>query len=424
MVKDASLPQPSLLGLSPSFGFGDRLGLATPGHIEACKLGRLAPIFAQQSARELTRTQRTAPEVLSAAQQGVGKGGWTKPWGADADHLKTKQDVEHYAAAGFTFFTIDPSAYVQNIADKLSGLELSAAAEEVIGFGAFESLAQVESFHLGKNHELPGIGTFSFPNREALYRAVVKYGKAIHYGSQMAGWIVEATRARGGEIEMSVDETETPTLPIEHLFIGLELKRRGVKVVSLAPRFAGDFEKGVDYKGDLKVFEAQLREHVAVARYCGPYKISVHSGSDKFSIYPIVGRVCGDLLHVKTAGTNYLEALRVIARKAPEVFAEIAVFSHTRFDTDRASYHISAKLSNLRDPMTLTARERESVYLDLADGRQVLHVTFGSVLTQGKCANGRTFKECILETLRENDDLHREVLVQHLGKHVRLLSAG
>src|SRR5262245_58308529 len=151
-----SLPQPSLLGLRASFGFGDRLGLATPGHVAACKLGRLAPIFAQQSARELTRTQRTAQEVLRCAQEGIaGAGGWAGPWGADADHLKTQQDVEHYASAGFTFYTIDPSGYVQNVADRLGGDELTAAAEDVLKSGAFESLSQVESLYLGHKHDLP-----------------------------------------------------------------------------------------------------------------------------------------------------------------------------------------------------------------------------------------------------------------------------
>src|ERR1041384_6472441 len=124
----ATLPQPSLLGLRPSFGFGDRLGLATPGHVAACKLGRLAPIFAQQSARELTRTKRTATEVLRCAQEGVRGAGWSSPWGADADHLKTREDVEHYAAAGYTFYTIDPSIHVQNAADKLAGTDLLDAA--------------------------------------------------------------------------------------------------------------------------------------------------------------------------------------------------------------------------------------------------------------------------------------------------------
>src|SRR5678816_1328531 len=106
----------------------------------------------------------------------------------------------------------------------------------------------------------------------------------------------------------------------EHLFFALELKRRNVpNVVSLAPRFIGEFEKGIDFKGDLKAFEKSLIQHVEVAKAYGPYKISVHSGSDKFTVYPIIGRVCGELVHLKTAGTSYLEALRVASRTAPEL---------------------------------------------------------------------------------------------------------
>src|SRR5690348_11307203 len=91
--------QPSLLGLLPSFGFGDRLGLATPGHIAACRKGQLQPIFAQQSVREMTRTERTPQEVMLAAKRGIAAEGWTGPWGADADHLKTREDVESLAGA-------------------------------------------------------------------------------------------------------------------------------------------------------------------------------------------------------------------------------------------------------------------------------------------------------------------------------------
>src|SRR6185436_14844531 len=183
------------------------------------------------------------------------------------------------------------------------------------------------------------------------------------------------------EIEVSVDETDSVTSPIDHLFCGLELKRRGVaNVVSVAPRFVGEFEKGIDYRGDLQRFEAQLREHLAVAKYCGPYKISVHSGSDKFSIYPIVGRVCGDLLHVKTAGTSYLEALRVVARATPHLFAEITEFCRGRFETDRKSYHISTALKEVNSLPPYASPKDEPVYLDQRIGRQLLHVTFGSVL--------------------------------------------
>ena len=423
-TSSAPLPQPQLLGLQPSFGFGDRLGLATPGHIAACRKGKLQPIFAQQSVREMTRTQRTPDQVMDAARRGIQQEGWTAPWGADADHLKTHEDVESLAAAGFTFFTIDPSAYVQNQADRMAGPELSTAVEEVVHSGAFESLSQVEGLYLNKPHALPDAGQLGFVEKQALYRAVVKYGKAVAHTERMAGWIAQATRERGAELEVSVDETDTPTTPAEHLFIGLELKRRGVKAVSVAPRFIGEFEKGIDYKGDLKSFETSLRQHAAIARYCGPYKISVHSGSDKFRIYPIVGRVCGNLLHVKTAGTSYLEALRVVARQVPALFLEIVQYARSRFDTDRATYHVSAVLAQIPGPEKLSVQARETVYLDENGGRQVLHVTFGSVLTLGKTTQGRPFKQAILETLTNHEALHRDVLATHLGRHIELLAAG
>jgi len=189
-------------------------------------------------------------------------------------------------------------------------------------------------------------------------------------------------------------------------------------VVSVAPRFIGDFEKGIDYKGDLKKFEASLREHFAVAKFCGPYKISVHSGSDKFAVYPIVGRVCGQLLHVKTAGTNYLEALRVVARTDTKLFAEIVEFCRGRFDTDRASYHISATLDGVRALPKYGGTKDEPTFLDEVTGRQMLHVTFGSVLTNPN------FKPRILEILQKHADLHKELLEKHLSKHLSLLSQG
>src|SRR5213594_3715393 len=180
----------------------------------------------------------------------------------------------------------------------------------------------------------------------------------------MAEWIGQAAKIRGAEIEVSVDETDTPTSHAEHLFIGLELKRRGVKAVSVAPRFIGEFEKGIDYKGDLKAFETSLRRHVAIARYCGPYKISVHSGSDKFSIYPILGRVCGNLLHLKTAGTSYLEALRVVARTQTGLFSDIIEFCRRRFEDDRKTYHISTTLKQVESLPRYVGTKQEALYLD------------------------------------------------------------
>src|SRR5436853_1656468 len=113
------LTKPSVLGLKKSFGFGDRLGLATPGHLAAAKQSNFAPIFAQQSIREMSRTNRTPEEVMEAAQNALASAHYTQTWGADAAHLKTPEDVRRTADVGFCFFTIDPSEHVSNFADRM-----------------------------------------------------------------------------------------------------------------------------------------------------------------------------------------------------------------------------------------------------------------------------------------------------------------
>ncbi len=179
-------------------------------------------------------------------------------------------------------------------------------------------------------------------------------------------------------------------------------------------------EKGVDFKGDLNAFERELRKHAAIAKMIGPYKISVHSGSDKFSIYPIVGRVCGELLHVKTAGTSYLEALRCVLQSDETLFRDIARFSHERFDSDRATYHISATSEDNAALATrdLKGSELETAFLDENIGRQILHVTFGSVLTDDE------LKPRLLANLEQNPALYSQLLERHFSKHLELLGAG
>lgn len=410
--------KPTVLGLKRSFGFGDRLGLATPGHMDAIAGTPYLGIFAQQSIRELNRTNRQPADVLNAAANAVENAGWTQPWGADADHLQTRDDVLRMAAAGYTFFTIDPSAYVNNTADLMSNEALLNTYHQLV---AENKLADQNLFdrYMEATFELADGSQITFDNQSALLKAIVKYGSALKHTLTMSQWIREACENRPFELEMSVDETETPTTPLEHLFVGLELKRMGVPVVSLAPRFVGDFEKGIDYKGDISEFEKQYRQHVAIAKYCGPYKLSIHSGSDKFSIYPIMGRLSGEFLHVKTAGTSYLEALRVICRTNKPLFRNIVEFCRQRFETDKQSYHVSATLSQV--PERIDDKELEDWYLTNEAGRQILHVTFGSVLVGGQTNQGALFKALIIDNLIKNGQLYRTVLNKHLGKHINLL---
>lgn len=410
--------KPQTLGFKRSFGFGDRLGLATPGHLEALKDLPFLPILAQQSIRELARTDRRPEDVMESATEAVREAGYTGPWGADGDHLQSKEDVYLVANAGYTFFTIDPSNYVNNDADSMSLPELELAYESLIDENKLSDTDLLE-IYLNNTEHVGNDLIISFVDKTLLMRAIVKYGAALKYAKDMYLWIGEACAERDYEVEISVDETETPTSPLEHLFIGLNLRRLGVEIVSLAPRFVGDFEKGIDYIGDLTEFEKQYAEHVAIAKYCGPYKLSIHSGSDKFSVYPIMGRLSGEYLHVKTAGTSYLEALRVICRTDVPLFRDIVKYGRDRFDTDKKTYHVSAKLSMV--PGDLLDAELEDVYLNQVSGRQILHVTFGSTLLGGTDSEGRLFKDLILNNLRQNKDLYKEVLAKHLGKHLQLL---
>ncbi len=157
----------------------------------------------------------------------------------------------------------------------------------------------------------------------------------------------EAMAGQGYDLEMSVDETDTPTSIYEHYFIANELDERGVPLVSLAPRFVGKFQKGVDYMGDIDEFEAELAKHMAILHHFDGYKISIHTGSDKFSIYGIINDQARGYAHVKTAGTSYLEALRVVAVQNPSLFRQMLDLAHQNFEKDRKSYFVDCRPQNV-----------------------------------------------------------------------------
>jgi hypothetical protein len=248
-----------------------------------------------------------------------------------------------------------------------------------------------------------------------LLKAAVKYGKAVAHVAAMYRHLEQAASRRPFELEVSVDETNQPTSYAEHIYIASELKRLGVKWVSLAPRYVGRFEKGVDYIGDLPAFEVDFSGHAAIARRFGPYKLSLHSGSDKFSIYAIAARLSGGLVHLKTAGTSYLEALRTIAAIDPDFFREIYNFARERYENDRASYHVSAELKRAPLPSTVTDWV---ALLDQFDAREILHVTFGSVLTDKTIAGTLRFYDRILACLRANPDDYASNLERHFIRHL------
>jgi hypothetical protein len=411
--------RPILTGMTPSVGLGDRLGLATPGHIAAGAGSGFVLVLPQQSIREMTRTARTAQQVMDEAIFGILQSGYDAGFGSDADHLKTPEDVDVTAAAGFTFFTIDPSAHVDDTVNSASEAELATRIEKMIADGVsgasdWKKKYLERSFTVGKL-------TVRF-DALTLLRAAAKYGRAVAHAETIAKHI--AKKAPSHELELSVDETALPTSTAEHFFIAHELSERGVRLISLAPRFIGEFEKGIDYKGDLRAFEASLKDHAEIAKHYGPYKISIHSGSDKFAIYPAVARITEGRFHLKTAGTSYLEALRVVARRDTTMFREIIGFCRERFDTDKATYHISATLQKVPAATDLKDGDLERLYLDENDGRQILHVTFGSVLTTSGADGKPRYRARLMSLLNKESDLYVDVLKKHIGRHISGLKAG
>ena len=415
MERPLGVRPPEPLGLAPSFGFGDRLGLATPGHLAAWKLSGhgIQPIFAQQSIREMQRTARSPEMVIGDVQAVLEKERFPDRWSADADHLKTTSDVKQTVAAGFVFFTIDPSDYVDPLADSYGESDLDSKLND-----AHHELNWVKQYQ-GRNVTLADGLMIEF-DRLTVQRALIKYGPAVAHTIAMSREIESAMKALGKnfEIELSVDETPQPTTPAEHFIIAEQCLHAGIKLVSLAPRYVGDFEKGIDFKGDRTAFTHSLQEHATIAQHLGPYKLSLHSGSDKLSIYEDFARITQGLFHVKTAGTSYLEALRVTARHDVRLFREMVQFSRTRFDTDRATYHVSAQLAAAPDPDSVSDRDLETAYLNRNDGRQILHVSFGSVL------NHPELGPALHEHLRTHPETHCEILSEHFQKHLEPLAAG
>ncbi len=251
---------------------------------------------------------------------------------------------------------------------------------------------------------------------------------AVNLGKYIAQ--VHQKLNRAFEIELSVDETPRPTTLAEHYIIADQCARNGLKLISLAPRFIGEFEKGVDYKGNVAELEKSLNDHAAIAKQLGPYKLSLHSGSDKLSIYPSLARATKGCFHVKTAGTSYLEALRVVAQVDPALFREVVNLSRSRYETDRATYHVSATLNSApaadatSDPIAL-----EKAYIGLwkdvpkgagftDPGRQIVHTTFGSVLCDANL--GPKVKQCV----KAHQALYTQILEEHFGRHLDALKAG
>lgn len=403
------VPDLSLVPLQvdvPTFSFGDRFGFFGTAHARSvlCPAfkGRTAIVAAQMSYREMERLKQgyrpdLGPDhVLANAVFGGMQAGLVGPVVFDADHMKTVDHMRLYMETGHaTFITLDVIDHCKPSEpqwDKL-GTTLDAAVAAYEGGELGITRADVETF----------------------FRV---YGDALLHIRMM---VEEGLKLAGGRpinFEVSVDELDEITSLKTLKMLFAELKRiLGANfqyIASVAPRFPGRFDKGVDYQGSIKELDEYLAGAAKIMEEYPGIKISVHSGSDKFAVYPLVKKHFGPRQHVKTAGTWGLELLHAVAHEDPALFRRILQASVEWYPVAKASYHVHA------DPAKIPpfgVGEMDDAWLPSLMGdwnvRQTLHVCFGNQVD--------TFKAELLGFMDAHGEVAERFVEDHARRHLSLL---
>jgi len=286
-----------------TFGVGDRFAHQASAQLAAFQLAAAAgaeiiPVW-NKSNREHLIIGSEPSGTRAAADKAVAELGWEKPYLLDADHINLKT-VDRFVAP-CDFFTLDVADDIGEAAEPADVAEFIERHPELLGTVSIAGIA--DPFEL---------------TRADIEKTANQFLKATQKAGAIYRYIVEQ---KGGTddfvTEVSMDETDRPQTPPELLIILAAIADQGIPIQTIAPKFTGRFNKGVDYVGDLASFEKEFNDDIAViAHAIGAYglpaglKLSVHSGSDKFSIYPAIRRALartGAGLHIKTAGTTWLE---------------------------------------------------------------------------------------------------------------------
>ena len=369
-----------------SIGVGDRFAHQAAAQLRACtellKQGPLVVPVWNKSNREHSFIGSGPESVLASARAAVADSGWNHPWHVDADHIRLGT-VDRYIPHS-DFFTID-------VADSIG---------QPPGAGEAEAFADRHPELVGELR-IEGIEGAMHTTRADVIACAGKYLAAVREAGRIHRHIESAKGAGTFIAEVSMDETDEPQTPPVLLVILAALAEERVPLQTIAPKFTGRFNKGVDYVGDLAQFEREFNDDLcviahAVKKYGLPanLKLSVHSGSDKFSIYPAIRRALakhGAGVHVKTAGTTWLEEVIGLAEAggaglalAKEIYAE--ALSHmdelcqpyaTVIDIDRSKLPAAAVVNGWTSEQFVGAlRHDQKNPLYNANIRQLIHVGF------------------------------------------------
>ncbi|MCL4415658.1 MAG: tagaturonate epimerase family protein, partial [Actinobacteria bacterium] len=402
---------PSVCGLNKSFGTGDRLGLATPAHIRAFKNKRIFPFFVQQSVRELNKTNRSWQDVLDSVIWGCFEAGYKNYFGADADHLNNLDNLKEAIDCGYTMYTIDSTNFILNDVKKLTKSEIIKL------YNLIPEKKEFEKLYLNKNFKILG-ETFKF-DEEYFMRTILKFIKVIKH-VEICYKFLRENKKSSFDFEVSLDEVNESITPLEHIFIVNELIRNNINFQNIAIRFEGEWQKAIDYMGDIEKFKKDISIQAKIAENYGNYKLSLHSGSDKFSIYKIFSQQTNDRFHIKTAGTSWLEAIRIIMRKDPDFYRDIHKFAIDNFFNESKYYKVSAKISEIPKINELLDHKLEFLLND-SNVRQLLHITYGVILSSKNRNDEYIFRNKIYKILFQNEEEHYDVVENNIEKHLELL---
>ena len=398
-----------------SIGIGDRFGkegLAQLGAIQQAERAGVvvAPVW-NKSFREHSLIGTKPDDVRAEADDAVRRGGWKHGYYVDADHIGLK-NVDGFLAAS-DFYTLDVADYIGQPPDDDA---LAAFVRDLAPFRGTLRIPGIDATFEVTDTVLEKIGrTYLF--------AVMEAGRTYRH-------IAAAKGAEAFVAEVSTDEATEPQLPFELFFILAALAREKIPVQTIAPKFSGKFLKGIDYVGDPKVFGREFEADLAVVKHAisvfslpGSLKVSVHTGSDKFSLYPIIQRALqkqGAGLHLKTAGTTWLEEVIGVALSGPSGLAiakKIYVQALLRFDELCKPYATVVEIdrAKLPGPAVVDSWSAEDFVARLRHDqaqpaydvnlRQLVHVSFrlaaemGAKWTDALAAARETAGRCVQENL-------------------------
>ncbi|MBR6371098.1 MAG: hypothetical protein IKS24_08515 [Bacteroidaceae bacterium] len=314
-----------------SFGIGDRFSHEGKAQLSALIKAAekysvsFVPVW-NKSNREHQIVGTDPMDTRREADDAVSTLGYASPYFVDADHINMS-NVDRFTDAS-DFFTIDVADYIGKTADRDSIVKFTEKNLKYAG-----------------NLMIPGIGEPFRVDRTLIETIAGKYLFAVQEAGRIYRHIADCKGADSFVTEVSMDEVDSPQTPIEIFFILSALAQEGVPAQTIAPKFTGRFNKGVEYVGDITRFEKEFREDLLVIEYAvrefglpEGLKLSIHSGSDKFSIYPIMGRLIRQYnkgIHIKTAGTTWLEeniGLALADEQALELAKKIAIAALGRME--------------------------------------------------------------------------------------------